>query len=660
MMFGKILIANRGEIACRVIRTAREFGIATVAIYSDADANALHVEMADEAVRVGPALSAQSYLNIEAIIKAARETGAEAIHPGYGFLSENAGFVDAVEAAGLVFIGPSAKAIRAMGLKDAAKALMEKAGVPVVPGYHGDNQDSAFLKSEADRIGYPVLIKARAGGGGKGMRRVDQAADFAAALDSARREAEASFGDSAVLVEKYMTKPRHIEVQVFGDNHGNAVHLFERDCSLQRRHQKVIEEAPAPGMTPDMRAAMGEAAVKAALAIGYSGAGTVEFIADVSEGLRPDRFFFMEMNTRLQVEHPVTEAITGLDLVEWQLRVASGETLPKRQDELAIHGWAFEARLYAEDPSRDFLPAIGKLAVFAPPEQARTDSGVRSGDTITPFYDPMIAKIIVHSATRDEALNRLDAALGKTRIAGLVTNRQFLSALCKLDSFRSGDVDTGLIARETGQLFADHPPSEIEFALAALTALDLLDAPKNDDPQNDPWTSLRGFRLWGDASSSVLLDHHGERRSIRFTINDPKHFGFDFGTVEIRNHDNGLVRFSVDGRVSQASVMRVGQDATVQFDGRDTIFHHVLSAGAEDDASTESRILAPMPGLVRLVSAVEGASVAKGDPLVTMEAMKMELSLTAPRDGKVASVTVVAGDQVNEGILLVELEEEHG
>jgi len=651
-MFGKILIANRGEIACRVIRTAREFGIATVAIYSDADANALHVEMADEAVRVGPALSAQSYLNIEAIIKAALETGAEAIHPGYGFLSENAGFVDAVEAAGLTFIGPSAKAIRAMGLKDAAKALMEKAGVPVVPGYHGDNQDGAFLKSEADRIGYPVLIKARAGGGGKGMRRVDQTADFAAALDSARREAEASFGDSAVLVEKYMTKPRHIEVQVFGDDHGNAVHLFERDCSLQRRHQKVIEEAPAPGMTPDMRAVMGEAAVKAALAIGYSGAGTVEFIADVSEGLRPDRFFFMEMNTRLQVEHPVTEAITGLDLVEWQLRVASGEALPKRQDELAIHGWAFEARLYAEDPARDFLPATGKLALFAPPEQVRTDSGVRSGDTITPFYDPMIAKIIVHGSNRDEALNRLDTALSKTRIAGLVTNRQFLSALCKLGAFRSGDVDTGLIAREAAHLFADERPSEIAFALAALTALDLLDAPA----KGDPWTSLRGFRLWGDASRSVTLDHQGDRRTIRFTIDDQGRFGFDFGLVEIRSHENGVVRFNLDGGVSQASAVRIGQDVTVQFDGRDTIFHHVQSAGAEDDVATESRILAPMPGLVRLVSAVEGASVAKGDPLVTMEAMKMELSLTAPRDGKVATVTVAAGDQINEGALLVELE----
>ncbi|AAL53106.1 acetyl-CoA carboxylase alpha chain / propionyl-CoA carboxylase alpha chain [Brucella melitensis bv. 1 str. 16M] len=656
VMFQKILIANRGEIACRVIRTARKLGIATVAIYSDADARALHVEMADEAVRVGPAASAQSYLNVDAIIKAAKETGAEAIHPGYGFLSENPAFVDAVEEAGLIFIGPSAKAIRAMGLKDAAKALMEKAGVPVVPGYHGDNQDGAFLKSEADRITYPVLIKARAGGGGKGMRRVDSAADFAAALESARREAEASFGDGAVLVEKYMAKPRHIEVQVFGDNHGNAVHLFERDCSLQRRHQKVIEEAPAPGMTEEMRAAMGEAAVKAALTIGYSGAGTVEFIADVSEGLRPDRFFFMEMNTRLQVEHPVTEAITGLDLVEWQLRVASGEALPKRQDELSINGWAFEARLYAEDPARDFLPATGKLALFVPPENARVDSGVRTGDTITPFYDPMIAKIITHGATRDEALNRLDAALNKTRIAGLVTNRQFLSALCNLEAFRTGDVDTGLIGRETAALFTDAQPSDIAFALAALGALDLLDAPE----KSDPWSGLRGFRLWGEASRSVLIEHHGERRTVSFTARGDRHFGFAFGTMDIRAHKNGLVRFAIDGRVSEASVSRIGHDVTVQIEGHDTIFHHVLATGAEEDASSESRILSPMPGLVRLVSVVEGASVAKGDPLVTMEAMKMELSLTAPRDGKVASVTVAAGDQVNEGALLVELEEQHG
>ncbi|MCV9906322.1 acetyl/propionyl/methylcrotonyl-CoA carboxylase subunit alpha [Brucella sp. HL-2] len=655
-MFKKILIANRGEIACRVIRTARKMGIITVAIYSDADTNALHVEMADEAVHVGPAPSAQSYLNIQAIIKAAMDTGAEAIHPGYGFLSENAGFVDAVEAAGLVFIGPSAKAIRAMGLKDAAKAQMEKAGVPVVPGYHGDNQDGAFLKNKADAITYPVLIKARAGGGGKGMRRVDQGADFATALESARREAQASFGDDAVLVEKYMTKPRHIEVQVFGDSFGNAVHLFERDCSLQRRHQKVIEEAPAPCMTEEMRAAMGEAAVKAAQAIGYSGAGTVEFIADVSEGLRADRFFFMEMNTRLQVEHPVTEAITGLDLVEWQLRVASGEALPKRQDELTINGWAFEARLYAEDPARDFLPATGKLALFAPPENARVDSGVRTGDTITPFYDPMIAKIITHGATRDEALNRLDIALGKTRIAGLVTNRQFLSDLCKLEAFRKGDVDTGLIARETAVLFRDEKPSEIAFALAVLGALDLLNAPQ----ESDPWARLPGFRLWGDASHSVLLDHHGERQLVRFTIKGSRHFDFVFGGLEVCSYDNGLVRFAIDGRVAAASVLRIGHDVTVQFEGYDTIFHHVQSVSGQEEASGESRILSPMPGLIRLVSVVEGANVAKGDRMVTMEAMKMELSLTAPRDGKVASVSVAAGDQVNEGALLIELEEEHG
>lgn len=655
-MFKKILMANRGEIACRVIRTARKMGIITVAIYSDADTNALHVEMADEAVHVGPAPSAQSYLNIQAIIKAAMDTGAEAIHPGYGFLSENAGFVDAVEAAGLVFIGPSAKAIRAMGLKDAAKALMEKAGVPVVPGYHGDNQDGAFLKNKADAITYPVLIKARAGGGGKGMRRVDQGADFATALESARREAQASFGDDAVLVEKYMTKPRHIEVQVFGDSFGNAVHLFERDCSLQRRHQKVIEEAPAPCMTKEMRAAMGEAAVKAAQAIGYSGAGTVEFIADVSEGLRADRFFFMEMNTRLQVEHPVTEAITGLDLVEWQLRVASGEALPKRQDELTINGWAFEARLYAEDPARDFLPATGKLALFAPPENARVDSGVRTGDTITPFYDPMIAKIITHGATRDEALNRLDIALGKTRIAGLVTNRQFLSDLCKLEAFRKGDVDTGLIARETAVLFRDEKPSEIAFALAVLGALDLLNAPQ----ESDPWARLPGFRLWGDASHSVLFDHHGERQLVRFTIKGSRHFDFVFGGLEVCSYDNGLVRFAIDGRVAAASVLRIGHDVTVQFEGYDTIFHHVQSVSGQEEASGESRILSPMPGLIRLVSVVEGANVAKGERMVTMEAMKMELSLTAPRDGKVASVSVAAGDQVNEGALLIELEEEHG
>lgn len=434
-MFSKILIANRGEIACRVIRTARRMGVATVAVYSDADRDALHVEMADEAVHIGPAPAAESYLVGARIIEAAKAAGAQAIHPGYGFLSENPDFVEAVENAGLTFIGPSAKSIRAMGLKDAAKRLMEKAGVPVVPGYHGEAQEIVVLAGKAREIGYPVLIKARAGGGGKGMRRVDHADDFAEALAGAKREAKASFGDEAVLVEKFVEKPRHIEVQVFGDNHSNAVHLFERDCSAQRRHQKVIEEAPAPGMTAEMREAMTSAAVKAAKAISYSGAGTIEFIVDTSEGLRPDRFWFMEMNTRLQVEHPVTEMVTGVDLVEWQLRVASGEKLPRGQDEIGLNGHAFEARIYAEDAARGFLPATGTLHHLAFPQNApagtifRIETGVRQGDAISPFYDPMIAKLVTHGPDRASALDALGDALAQTNVAGSTVNTAFLAAL---------------------------------------------------------------------------------------------------------------------------------------------------------------------------------------------------------------------------------------
>src|SRR6056297_3221962 len=450
-MFETILIANRGEIACRVIDTARRMGVRTVAVYSDADAGARHVAMADRAVRIGGPAPAESYLRGDAIIAAALETGAQAIHPGYGFLSENPDFVDAVKAAGLVFIGPSAKAIRAMGLKDAAKALMEQAGVPVVPGYHGDNQDPEHLSGAADAIGYPVLIKAVAGGGGKGMRLVTRPEEFNEALDSARSEARTSFGNSDVLIEKYIQKPRHIEVQVFGDG-ARAVHLFERDCSLQRRHQKVIEEAPAPGMTADMRAAMGAAAVRAAQAIGYKGAGTVEFIVDGSGGLRPDGFWFMEMNTRLQVEHPVTEAITGVDLVEWQLRVASGEGLPKGQEELQITGHAFEARLYAEDVPKGFLPATGRLAHLAFPDGARADSGVRAGDEISPFYDPMIAKLITHGPSRAAALRKLSRALERCEVAGTVTNLAFLGALAGHEGFAKGEVDTGLIGRDLDAL----------------------------------------------------------------------------------------------------------------------------------------------------------------------------------------------------------------
>ncbi|WP_373960588.1 acetyl/propionyl/methylcrotonyl-CoA carboxylase subunit alpha [Paracoccus sp. PAMC 22219] len=471
-MFDKILIANRGEIACRVIDTCRRLGVATVAVYSDADRDARHVQMADQAVHLGGPAPADSYLRGDAIIAAAQATGAQAIHPGYGFLSENPDFVDAVAAAGLVFIGPSAAAIRAMGLKDAAKALMETAGVPVVPGYHGADQDPDHLARMADQIGYPVLIKAVAGGGGKGMRRVDDPATFRDALDSARSEAQGAFGNPAVLIEKYILQPRHIEVQVFGDG-TRAVHLYERDCSLQRRHQKVIEEAPAPGMTPDMREAMGGAAVRAAEAIGYSGAGTIEFIVDGANGLRPDGFWFMEMNTRLQVEHPVTEAITGIDLVEWQLRVASGEPLPRQQHDIAITGHAFEARLYAEDVPAGFLPATGRLSHLRFPDGARIETGVRPGDAISPWYDPMIAKVVTHAPTRAIALRALEQALVDTEVAGSVTNLDFLIALARHPGFRRGEVDTGLIARDLPALLdggaAD--PAALVLAVIGLSGL---------------------------------------------------------------------------------------------------------------------------------------------------------------------------------------------
>jgi len=499
-MFERILIANRGEIACRVMKTARRLGVETVAVYSDADRDALHVALADQAVHIGPSAPADSYLRADAIIRAALDTGAEAIHPGYGFLSENPDFVEAVTAAGLVFIGPSADAIRAMGLKDAAKRLMEEAGVPVVPGYHGDDQTDANLAPVAGKIGYPVMIKAVAGGGGKGMRRVARAADFAEALESARSEALNAFGNDAVLIEKYIDKPRHIEVQVFGDGK-DAVHLFERDCSLQRRHQKVIEEAPAPGMTPEMRAAMGEAAVRAARAVAYKGAGTVEFVGDARDGLRPDRFWFMEMNTRLQVEHPVTEMITSVDLVEWQLRVAAGAPLPCTQEALSLSGHAIEARIYAEDVPGGFLPATGTLSHLSFGAAARADSGVRAGDAISPFYDPMIAKLIVRGETRALALSRLAQALRETRIAGSVTNLDFLGALVRQPDFVAGDVDTGLIERNLDRLGNTPPPPAGIIALAALAAAGL----------HLPGGWAQGFTLWEPLVQSVAIAHEGER-----------------------------------------------------------------------------------------------------------------------------------------------------
>ncbi|MCP5076199.1 MAG: acetyl/propionyl/methylcrotonyl-CoA carboxylase subunit alpha [Rhodobacteraceae bacterium] len=644
-MLTKILIANRGEIACRVIDTCKRLGVATVAVYSDADANARHVKLADEAIHIGPAPVADSYLQADRIIQAALDTGAQAVHPGYGFLSENPEFADALAAAGLIFIGPSADAIRAMGLKDAAKALMQNANVPVVPGYHGSDQDDGLLASEAEQIGYPVLIKAVAGGGGKGMRLVDTPANFMAALASARSEAKTAFGNSDVLVEKFVTNPRHIEIQVFGDNHGDAVYLFERDCSLQRRHQKVIEEAPAPGMTDEVRAAMGNAAVAAAKAIGYSGAGTVEFIVDGSGPLRTDGFWFMEMNTRLQVEHPVTEAITGQDLVEWQLRVASGEPLPKKQDELTINGWAFEARLYAEDVPKGFLPATGTLTHLKFPAQARADTGVEPGDTITPYYDPMISKLIVHGPDRAQALQRLRHALDHTEVSGLVTNLQFLSKLANHAGFSAGEVDTGLIDRDIEELSAEAaaPPS-----IKAIAALSLagLGAGK---------TQFEGFSLWTPLRRTIWLNHGDER----------------IGAI-VRCLDRGLFEVVIDDETTLASfnggwivdgqkrAVRIAHHAGGVSIFAPQAFHFapvdLLAQNAAEEGG-DSLIRAPMPGLVKAMDVTAGQAVSKGDTLAVLEAMKMEHKLTASFDTKVAEVMVAAGDQVEDGSLLIRLEE---
>ncbi|WP_421870565.1 acetyl/propionyl/methylcrotonyl-CoA carboxylase subunit alpha [Pararhizobium sp.] len=659
-MFSKILVANRGEIACRIIRTARRLGIRTVAVFSDADAGALHVELADEAFRIGAAAASESYLNAGRIIAAAQRAGAQAIHPGYGFLSENADFAEAVEAAGMAFIGPSAAAIRAMGLKDAAKALMEQSGVPVVPGYHGENQDGDFLAGEAGIIGFPVLIKARAGGGGKGMRRVDRAEDFSASLDAARREAQAAFGDGAVLIEKYLMKPRHIEIQVFGDRHGNAVHLFERDCSLQRRHQKVIEEAPAPGMTAEMRRAMGEAAVRAARAIDYCGAGTVEFIADVSDGLWPDRFFFMEMNTRLQVEHPVTEAITGIDLVEWQLRVANGEPLPLKQSELSIDGWAFEARVYAEDPARGFLPSTGTLSdIRFPQEGVRIDAGVRLGDRISPFYDPMIAKLIVHGTTRAAALARLTAALENSHIGGVANNLDFLARLSRQADFAAGHPDTGLIDREVEALTVADAPDETVLALAAVLSLGTLHVP----PAGDPFRTLGHWQIWGQATRTVTLDHHGERHVLRVAARGLDLFAVNSSSrvipVRISGRFKGGCHVEADGRQSRLQRLEIAKGFTLLVDGRAYDFQipDPLDSEAETAAGSD-RLTAPMPGLIKLVRVRQGDAVAKGDALIVMEAMKMELTLAASRDGIVETVLVAEGDQTAEGAVLLMLKPE--
>ncbi|KAA2316184.1 ATP-grasp domain-containing protein [Pseudooceanicola sediminis] len=644
-MFDTILIANRGEIACRVIESARAMGLRTVAVHSDPDAGARHVALADVAVSIGGASPAESYLRGDAIIAAAQATGAQAIHPGYGFLSENPDFVEAVEAAGLVFIGPSARAIRAMGLKDAAKALMAEAGVPVVPGYQGAEQGAEHLAARADEVGYPVLIKAVAGGGGKGMRLVETPEAFAEALTSAQAEAQGAFGNPVVLIEKFVASPRHIEVQVFGDG-TRAVHLFERDCSLQRRHQKVIEEAPAPGMTQAMRRAMGDAAVRAAEAIGYSGAGTVEFIVDGSDGLRADRFWFMEMNTRLQVEHPVTEAVTGVDLVAWQIRVAAGEPLPVQQGDLALTGHAFEARLYAEDVAKGFLPATGRLAHLRFADGARADTGVRAGDVISPHYDPMIAKIITHGATREIALRKLARALRETEVAGTVTNLGFLGALAEHAGFGRGEVDTGLIGREVDALCAAPVPGTSDIAWAALVALGLTGVPG----------AKSGFTLWSPLRRTVILRTGDEELRVSVTSDGAAH-DVQVGETVVQ------ARFDAEWRLDgmRAPGWHRAGDRITLFTGHGQVFDLVdpLQADAQSTGGGDV-ILAPMPGLVRAIVASAGQVVAAGQRLAILEAMKMEHALIAPRDGTVAELLAVEGAQVEAGAALIRLESEPG
>jgi 3-methylcrotonyl-CoA carboxylase alpha subunit len=659
-MFTKILIANRGEIACRVIATARRLGIATVAVYSDADMQARHVELADEAWPIGPAPARQSYLSIERIIDAARRSGAQAVHPGYGFLSENAEFAEACAAAGIVFIGPPPAAIRAMGSKAAAKSIMERSGIPLVPGYHGDAQDVPTLSAAADRIGYPVLIKASAGGGGKGMRIVEGATELQAALDGAKSEARASFGDDHVLIEKYLTRPRHIEIQVFADTQGNTVSLFERDCSIQRRHQKVIEEAPAPGMDPARRRAMGEAAIAAARAVGYVGAGTVEFIVEGGT------FYFMEMNTRLQVEHPVTEMITGLDLVEWQLRVAAGEALPLTQEQLRIDGHAIETRVYAEDPARDFLPSIGTLAHLRQPREdahVRVDTGVRTGDAITPNYDPMIAKLIVWDIDRAAAVRRLASALAEYEVVGVRTNLDLLRAIAGHAAFAEAALDTGFIGRHPEVLA---PPAEdtgpIIWAAAALAVL--ADecaaiarlAARGADPWS-PWAAPDAWRMNGDGYQDLLFRQGDETVTLRARIgaSDEIDLSLPTGTVRARATEtaDGMV-LHVDGVRHRLRVVRRGAELVVIHAGRNHVVQRIdpLAPPSLDHAG-DDRLTAPIPARVARILVRPGDRVAKGAPLLVLEAMKMEITLSAPTEGIIATIHPAVDDMVEEGVELV-------
>ncbi|MDN3521142.1 acetyl/propionyl/methylcrotonyl-CoA carboxylase subunit alpha [Halomonas ramblicola] len=667
--FDTLLVANRGEIACRVMRTARAMGLRTVAVYSDADAEARHVREADEAVRLGPAAARESYLKIEAVVEAARRTGAGAIHPGYGFLSENGAFVEALDAAGITFVGPPASAIAAMGDKSAAKARMAHAGVPLVPGYHGEAQDDALLKAEADKIGYPVLLKASAGGGGKGMRVVESAAGFQAALDGCRRESQAAFGDQRMLIEKYLTQPRHVEVQVFCDAHGAGVYLFERDCSVQRRHQKVLEEAPAPGMTPELRRDMGEAAVRAAKEIGYVGAGTVEFLLDADGS-----FYFMEMNTRLQVEHPVTEMITGQDLVEWQLRVAMGERLPLAQEELTITGHSFEARLYAEDPEQDFLPATGRLERFGldlagaglDPSRVRLDSGVETGDAVSMHYDPMLAKLIVHGDDRDQALATLNRALAALDVQGVITNRAFLQRLATHPAFKAVELDTRFIEKNEATLFAPRRYRVEEYAGAALIGLSQL---ARECESDSPWDRHDGFRLNAPHTIRIALCDPAHAQDpddseavvvvegTRDSDAAPWHLtiGEETLTARIQHLEGDAVAVTLNGHRRRLQARRDGHVVImVDPSGETRLFWRRIDAIDHGHREAESTLTAPMHGTVVALLVEPNQSVEKGMPLMVMEAMKMEHTMTAPTDGHVESFHFNAGDTVGQGDVLLE------
>ncbi len=665
-MFRSLLIANRGEIACRVIRTARRMGIRTIAVHSDVDAHSLHVREADAAVRLGPAPARDSYLNVDAVIGAALASGAEAVHPGYGFLSENAGFAEACGKAGLVFVGPPASAIRAMGDKSEAKSLMAAAGVPVVPGYHGPDQADGALRAEARRIGYPVLIKASAGGGGKGMKVAAEPGEFDAAVASARREALAAFGDGRLLLEKYLQRPRHVEIQVFADSHGNTVSLFERDCSIQRRHQKVIEEAPAPGLTPARRAVMSKAAVAAARAVQYVGAGTIEFMLE-----RDGSFYFMEMNTRLQVEHPVTEMITGIDLVEWQLRVAAGEPLPLTQKEIAMQGHAVEARLYAEDPERGFLPQTGRIERLRFPEATRgvrVDTGVVEGDAITPYYDPLIAKVIAWGPDRGSAVQGLAEALRRTQIAGVATNASFLSQVVRHASFRAGEVDTGFIARHESDLFAQPGrPGERELLLAGLGILALRarrkrNARNEDKDQASPWSRSDGWRL--NLGHQATVEFAGEKpdsaRALTFSYlpqtGGEMRFMHDGKAIVVAVDEEGGLTGTVDGQPFAVACHLSSHELTLFDDGitrRFKLKDPVAEAMRVPQSS--GAILAPMPGRVMVINVKQQEKVELNAPLLVLEAMKMEHVIRAPRNGVVMHIGVREGQQVNEGDQLVEI-----